>query len=314
MKTYRDSLRSKRRISRPEIIAPVTAYAAFDKAAQYFGMKIKYVPVDEDFRADVRKVKRLVNRKTAVIVGSAPSFPHGMIDPLEEMSEIALKAGVGFHVDACLGGFVLPWAEEMGYPVPPFDFRLPGVTSISVDTHKYGYASKGTSVILYRNGELRRFQYFSTSNWPGGLYVTPTFAGSRPGALSAGCWAALNRIGKSGYLKFSRSILETAESIKEGIRKIPELYILGDPQWVIAFSSESLNIYKIWDRMAQLGWSLNSLHNPPAIHICVTLPHTKQGVADRFLNDLAESVSFVKKNPDFKGDMAPIYGMAASIP
>jgi sphinganine-1-phosphate aldolase len=155
MKTYRDWALETKGISEPEMIVPTTAHAAFDKASQYFKIKMVRVPVKDDFRADVEATRLAINQNTIVIVGSAPPFPHGIIDPIEELSEMAREAGVGFHTDACLGGFLLPWAEKLGYPVPPFDFRLPGVTSMSADTHKYGYAAKGTSVVLYRGSELR---------------------------------------------------------------------------------------------------------------------------------------------------------------
>ncbi len=242
MKSYRDQAREERGTGEPEMIVPETAHVAFDKAAQYFNIKLIHVPVDEDFRADLTAVKDAINRNSIVIVGSAPSFPHGTIDPIEEMSTLALEAGIGFHTDACLGGFVLPWAEKLGVPIPSFDFRLPGVTSISVDTHKYGYAAKGSSVVLYRNRELRHYQYFVATDWPGGLYFSPTFAGSRPGALSAACWAAMVSIGEAGYIEATGRILETAEKIKAGISTIPELKVLGDPLWVIAFASPTLDI------------------------------------------------------------------------
>jgi sphinganine-1-phosphate aldolase len=230
------------------------------------------------------------------------------------MSEIARQHDIGFHTDACLGGFILPWAEKLGYAVSGFDFRLPGVTSISVDTHKYGYAAKGTSVILYRGHDLLHYQYYTATDWPGGLYFSPTFAGSRPGALSAACWAALTSIGASGYLEATSKILETAEKIKEGIRKIPELRVFGDPLFVIAFASDTLNIYKLLDYMSRKKWSLNGLHKPSCVHICVTLRHTQPGVAERFLADLQEAVDFVKAHPEEKGAMAPVYGMAATLP
>lgn len=314
MKTYRDRAKKEKNITRPEMIVPRTAHAAFDKAAQYFNIKIIHVPVGPDFRADVKAVKKAVNKNTIVIVGSSPGFPHGVIDPIEELSELARKKGIGFHTDACLGGFVVPWAEKLGYDIPSVDFRLPGVTSISADTHKYGYAAKGTSVILYRGTGLRRYQYFTITDWPGGLYFSPTFAGSRPGALSAACWAAMVSIGEKGYMAATRKILETADVIKNGIREIPELKILGDPLWVIAFVADDMNIYQVMDRMGQKGWSLNGLHKPACVHLCVTLRHTRPGVARRFVEDLKESVTFVKAHPDEKGDMAPVYGMAATIP
>jgi glutamate/tyrosine decarboxylase-like PLP-dependent enzyme len=314
MKTYRDWARDKRGITRPEMIVPATAHAAFDKAAQYFNIKMIHVPVDTNYQADVAAVRKAITRNTIVIVGSAPAFPHGIIDPIAELSELARTRGVALHVDACLGGFVLPWAEKLGYPVPPFDFRLAGVTSMSADTHKYGYAAKGTSVVLYRGAELRRYQYYTATDWSGGLYFSPTFAGSRPGALSAACWAAMIAMGEQGYLDATRRILETAAAIRKGIEAIPDLHVLGDPLWVIAFGSKTPDIYKVLDGMTARRWSLNGLHKPPAVHICVTLRHTQPGVAERFIADLREAVEDVRKHPDVKGGMAPVYGMAATLP
>jgi glutamate/tyrosine decarboxylase-like PLP-dependent enzyme len=314
MKTYRDQARKEKGIRRPEMVVPVTAHAAFDKAAAYFGIKMVKIPVDRDFQADVAAAARAINRRTVVVVGSAPSFPHGMMDPIAKLSELARGRGVGFHTDACLGGFVLPWAEELGYAVPPFDFRLPGVTSMSADTHKYGYAAKGTSVVLYRTPELRRHQYFTIADWPGGLYFSPGFAGSRPGALSAACWAAMVSIGRDGYRDATRRILETAGTIKAGIAAIPEIRILGDPLWVVAFTSPTLDIYRIMDAMGHRGWSLNGLHRPSCVHLCVTLRHTRPGVAARFITDLQSAVEEVKQSPAAEGGMAPVYGLAANLP
>jgi sphinganine-1-phosphate aldolase len=314
MKTYRDWARDHRGITRPEIVAPVTAHAAFDKAAQYFNMRIHRTPVGADCRAEVNAVKRAITRNTVVVVGSAPTFPHGVVDPIEELSEIARRRGIGFHTDACLGGFLLPWAEKLGYKVPPFDFRLPGVTSISADTHKYGYAAKGTSVVLYRGAELRRYQYFTAVDWPGGLYMTPTFGGSRPGALAAVCWAALVATGEQGYLLAAKGILETAAAIRKGVEAIPELRVLGDSLWIIAFASDVVDIYKVVDFMSQRRWNLNPLHKPPAAHLCVTLRHTRPGVTERFIGDLKSAVTHVKAHPEERGEMAPVYGMAATLP
>lgn len=314
MKTYRDWARDQKKITRPEMLVPVSAHAAFDKAAQYFNIKIKRIPLGVDYRADVAAARKAVTRNSVVLVGSAPSFPHGAVDPIEELSELAREKGIGFHTDACLGGFVLPWAEKLGYPVPPFDFRLPGVTSISADTHKYGYAAKGTSVVLYRSPALRRYQYFTATDWPGGLYFSPTFAGSRPGALSAACWAAMVNTGKNGYLAASRKILETAAKIKKGIQAIPELFILGDPLWVIAFGSKTLDIYRVMDYLSSRKWSLNGLHHPSCVHLCVTLRHTQPGVAERFIDDLKAAVDSVRNQPEAGSGMAPVYGMAANLP
>lgn len=314
MKTYRDHAREVRGIARPQMVVPTTAHAAFDKAAGYFDMEIVKVPVGPDFRADVSAMRKAIGKRTAVVVGSAPGFPHGAIDPIEELAAMAHQRGIGFHTDACLGGFVLPWAEKLGYPVPPFDFRVPGVTSMSVDTHKYGYAAKGTSVVLYRGRDLRHFQYYACTDWPGGLYFSPTFAGSRPGGLSAACWAAMVSTGEAGYMKATRAILKTADRLKAGIVRIPGLKILGDPLWVLAFASDTLDIYRVMERMTAQGWNLNGLYKPPCVHLCVTLRHTQRGVATRFLADLKRAVDHVAAHPGEGGGMAPVYGMAGTMP
>ncbi|EPX61466.1 Sphingosine-1-phosphate lyase [Cystobacter fuscus DSM 2262] len=313
-KTYRDYARAERGIEHPEMVAPASAHPAFDKAAHYFGVRMIRVPVAADYRADVQATRKALSRNTVMVIGSAPSFPHGVIDPIEELSELARERGIGFHTDACLGGFVLPWARELGYPVPAFDFRLPGVTSISADTHKFGYAAKGTSVVLYRGTALRSHQYFTSTEWSGGIYFSPTFSGSRPGALIAAAWASLVSTGDAGYREATRRILETADVIKRGIRAIPGLHVLGEPLFVIAFGSDSLNIYQVMDRLSEKGWNLNGLHKPPAVHLCVTQRHTQPGVAERFLADLRAAVEEVRANPNEKGNMAPVYGMAGTVP
>ncbi len=296
------------------MVVPVTAHAAFHKAAQYFNIKLKTVPFDSSFRADMKAVRRAINGNTIVLVGSAPSFPHGVIDPIAEMSALALSKNIGLHVDACLGGFILPWVKKLDYEVPDFDFSLPGVTSMSADTHKYGFAAKGSSVVLYRGKSLRAYQYFTITDWPGGLYFSPTFAGSRSGALSAMCWATLVSIGEDGYMDAARRIMTVADQIKAGIKAIPDLKIMGDPLWNIAFTSDQFDVYQIMDHMSERGWVLNGLHKPSCIHICLTLAHTQAGVAERFLEDLRQSVAAVKANPDKEGGMAPVYGMAANMP
>jgi sphinganine-1-phosphate aldolase len=314
MKAYRDHARQERGIRAPELVLPTTAHVAFDKACHYLGIRPVKIGLGSDLRASVDEARRAVGRHTIALVGSAPGFPHGLIDPIEELSELARARGVGFHTDACLGGFVLPWARRLGYRVPRFHFELPGVTSMTADTHKFGYAPKGTSVVLYRGLELRRHQYFTAPDWPGGLYASPTAAGSRPGALSAACWAAMLSVGEAGYLDATRRILETARTIKDGIAGIPGLRVLGDPLFVIAFVAEGFDVYRVLDVMSHKGWSLNGLHRPASVHLCVTLRHTEPGVAERFLADLRASVEEVRAAPAEKGGMAPIYGMAGSLP
>ncbi|MCJ7534127.1 MAG: aminotransferase class V-fold PLP-dependent enzyme [Anaerolineales bacterium] len=313
MKAYRDWARETKGIDEPEVVTPTTAHAAFTKAGDYFGIKIVRIPVGVDFRADVSATRDEINENTIALVGSAPPFPHGIVDPIEQLSELALQHQIGFHTDACLGGFILPWAEKLGYDIPPFDFRLPGVTSISVDTHKYGYAAKGTSVILYRGTELRHYQYFSVTDWPGGFYASPTFAGSRPGGLIAAAWAAMVSMGEQGYLDTARSILETTSWINNELRKIDEIEVIGDPPFMVTFRSERLNVYQILEYMTQRGWGLSGLHLPPCAHLCVTLRHTQEGIKERFLEDMKAAIEYVQDHPEASDGLGPIYGMAAAV-
>lgn len=315
MKTYRDQARAERGVSAPNIVAPLSAHAAFDKASQYFGIELRKVPLNADFRVNVDAARSLVDGQTVAMIGSAVQFPQGVIDPIEELAAIAAEHGVGFHTDSCLGGFVLPWAEKLGHPVPPFDFRVPGVTSMSCDTHKFGYAAKGTSVVLYRNPDLRSYQYYRTADWPGGLYFSPTFAGSRPGALSAQAWAALVSIGEEGYLAATKAILETAAVMRHRVAGVEGLELHGDSLWLVAFGSTDpeLDIYGVLDQMSHHGWSLNGLQQPASIHLCTTLRHTKPGIAERFVEDLQASVDTARGNPAAAGQMAPVYGMASSV-
>ena len=271
------------------------------------------IPVGPDYRADVHATGEAINANTIALVGSAPPFPHGIVDPIAELSELSRQHGLGFHTDACLGGFILPWAEKLGYPVPPFDFRLPGVTSISADTHKYGYAAKGTSVILYRGADLRRYQYFSVTDWPGGIYFSPSFAGSRPGALSAVTWAVMASMGESGYLQAAQRILETTAWIKEQVRQVPEIELIGDPLFMIPFRSDTLNIYQVMAFMGERGWGLNGLILPASLHLCVTLRHTQEGVKERFIQDLQDAVTYVRQHPEAREGLGPIYGMAGMV-
>ncbi|XP_042062092.1 sphingosine-1-phosphate lyase-like [Salvia splendens] len=314
VKSSRDYMKTKKGITNPEMIIPVSAHSAYDKAARYFKIKLWRVPVDQDFKADVKAIKRHINRNTIMIVGSAPGFPHGIIDPIEELGELAYTYGICLHVDLCLGGFVLPFARKLGYPLPPFDFCVRGVTSISVDVHKYGLAPKGTSVVLYRDHDIRKHQFVAVTEWTGGLYVSPTIAGSRPGALIAGAWAAMMSLGLEGYLENTRKIMEASKRLEEGVRQIPELFVVGRPDMtLVAFGSNSIDIFEVNDIMSSKGWHLNALQRPNSIHICVTLQHVN--VINDFIKDLADSVQTVKANPGpMKGGLAPIYGAAGKMP
>ncbi|MFQ5421925.1 MAG: pyridoxal phosphate-dependent decarboxylase family protein, partial [Anaerolineae bacterium] len=200
---------TKPHITQPEMVLPLSAHPAFDKAAHYFGVKSVRTPVTADWVADVAEVRTAVTPNTILIVGSAPAYPHGMVDPIADLAKIAQTHGILCHVDACVGGFMLPFVRQLGYPVPDFDFQVPGVTSISADLHKYGYAAKGASLILYRNRAIRRHQLFAATDWPGGIYASPTMGGTRPGGTVAAAWAIMNHLGASGYLAVADEVMKT---------------------------------------------------------------------------------------------------------
>ncbi|CAH0490922.1 unnamed protein product [Peronospora farinosa] len=315
-KAHREYYRHKHGITKPEIIACVTAHAAIDKACEILGIKLIKVPMDpKTLKIDLDAVRWSISSNTILLYSSAPNFPHGMIDDIEALSKLAVQNDVGLHVDCCLGGFVLPFARKLRQDIPVFDFSLPGVTSMSCDTHKYGYGSKGTSVVLYKNSTIRRFQYFTYPDWTGGLYVTPTLAGSRPGALSAAAWASMVRLGYEGYLEKTKGILDTVDEIKAGIQRIDGIHVLGDPKaMVVSFAGDKgVNALKVSDAMAKHGWSLNPLQHPISVHLCVTVRHI--GKAKKFLDALEAAVNLVKEdlNPSPEGGSA-IYGMASSLP
>lgn len=307
-------------------VVPVTIHAAFDKAGSYFGIRVHHIDVDPTtHKVDIKKLDRMVNFNTVLIAGSAPNFPHGIIDDISTLSKIALRRHVPLHVDACLGSFLVPFLEKAGFPTEPFDFRLRGVTSISCDTHKYGFAPKGNSVVMYRTKKLRSYQYFVTATWPGGVYASPSMAGSRSGSLIAGTWASLMKQGESGYISSCEAIISARQRIEQGVRDQldPDLYILGEPKVsVVAFASKTVNIYDIADHMGELGWHLNALQNPPAIHIACTRLTVE--ATELFLADLREAVTAVKlkgkvdkssgKGKAAQGDTAALYGVAGSLP
>jgi sphinganine-1-phosphate aldolase len=311
MLAYRETGR-ERGILRPEVIVPVTAHPALDKAGHLLGIDIVKAPLGADFRADVGWMRQHVTDRTVALVGSAPNYAHGLIDPIDELSELALERGVGLHVDGCLGGFILPWGERLGLPIPVFDFRLPGVTSISADTHKYGYALKGTSVLLYRDAALRRRQYFTAPDWPGGVYFSPGLAGSRSGGLVAAAWAAMVSLGEAGYLDVARRIFTTAAQIRRGIEAIPELEVIGDPTFLVAFRTRDLDVFHVNDHLIRRGWRLNGLQLPPALHFCVTRPNTLPGVADAFLADLRDAVDYARHPAQEHPRSGALYGLGGT--
>ncbi|KAL5964194.1 Sphingosine-1-phosphate lyase 1, partial [Taenia solium] len=309
-------------IKEPEMVIPVSAHAAFEKAGSIMNIRVKKVPLDpKTFKVDLRAMKRAITRRTCMLVGSAPQYPQGIIDDIEGIAKLGASRCIPVHVDCCLGGFLVPFMGEAGFPLDLFDFRLSGVTSISCDTHKYGFAAKGSSVIMYRNKGLRVNQFFLLPDWSGGIYASPTFAGSRSGALIAACWSAMMYFGREGYVKSTRRIVTTARTIARGVVSIPGLRVLGEPQVsVVAFTSDAFDIYQLAELMSHHpdgspNWSLSILQYPPAVHFCVTDMHARRDIAQLFLDDLKAAAERLLNSPKSKSTgMAAVYGMCAQIP
>lgn len=300
-------------ITEPEMIIPETAHAGFDKAGYYFGIKIHHIPVGKDYKVDLKKMKRFINSNTVLLAGSAPNFPHGIIDDIESIGKLGESYGIPVHVDCCLGSFIVSYMEKSGFKLPKFDFRVKGVTSISCDTHKYGFAPKGSSIIMYRSNKLRECQYYVNSEWVGGVYGSPTLAGSRPGALMVGCWATMLSIGNDGYIKSCQDIIHGARLLKKRIsEEIKELEIIGDPILsVVSFKSSKINIYELCDRLSKKGWHLSALQKPAALHIAITrLSCTK---IDELVEVLKVEVKELKGSGEAKGDTSALYGVAGSV-
>ena len=261
-------------------------------------------------------MSRAITSNTVVLVGSAPAYPQGIVDPIAEVAALASKHGIGMHVDCCLGGFLLPFMEKAGYAITPFDFRVKGVTSISADTHKYGYTPKGTSVVMYSSHALRQHQFFVDPSWQGGVYATPTICGSRAGCMIATTWATLLYMGEDGYVEATRKVVETARAIVKGAEGIPGVRVMGKPQaMVVAFDSKDFDIFRLVAALRKRGWNLNALQYPSSFHLCVTMLHTKEGVAERFVQDMRECAADIMKDPKAKATgQAAMYGLSASIP
>ncbi len=326
MLAYRDHARlgadGRPSITNPNVIKPETSHPAFDKACHLFGIEARNLDVDPD-TTTVRPadVAAAIDENTIAIIGSACNYGYGTIDPIPELSAIAVEHDVGLHVDGCLGGFILPFGEELGPEVtggqiPVFDFRLPGVTSISADTHKYGYGLKGTSTLLFRDKAVRNSQYFFRTDWTGGKYCSPGMDGSRSGGLLAATWASMVSLGRSGYLDYARQIFSTAHAMRAAVASHPELRIIGDPTFCFSFTSNpdgggDFDIYHVNDFMKLRGWRFNGQQYPNAIHMAVTRPQTQDGVADKFAADLAEAVPYAVDKKDEAPGSAAVYGGVA---
>lgn len=290
VKTARDRARAERGVERPKVIAPVSAHPAFDKAAHFCDIEMVHTPLRGDYRADVDAVADALDDDVALVVGSAFGYPHGVVDPIPELASLAAERGVSCHVDSCLGGFVLPFWDRLGHPVPPFDFRVEGVTSISADVHKYGYAAKGASVLLHRPAELYRYQGFVYEGWPGGLYGTRAVQGARGGGPIAAAWAVMRYLGTDGYLRLAEVVWETTQKLRDGVAAVDGLEVVGDPDGsVFAFTSTDGDVFAVGDAMDDRGWHLDRNQLPDALHLMVTPNHAS--VADRFLEDLRDAVA-----------------------
>lgn len=297
VKAARERGRAERGVTEPEMVVPESAHAAFHKAAHYFGLRVHKVPVRDDWRADVDAMAEYVGDRTVLVVGSAPQYPQGVIDPIPELARLAADAGASMHVDACMGGFVLPFLEMEGEEVPPWDFRVDGVTTISADIHKLGYAPKGASVILHRTKELRRHQTFVFDDWLGGFYASPNMQGTRPGLPMATAWAVMHHLGIDGYRRLTRVAVDAARRIAAGVRATPGLTVLGEPQahlLAIAADPEAahpVDVFALGDALARRGWFHDRQTPPDSLHATVSAGNAP--VVDEYLADLAACVDEV---------------------
>jgi glutamate/tyrosine decarboxylase-like PLP-dependent enzyme len=294
---------------RPNVLKPETAHPAFDKACHLFGIELRVAPVDPvTTQVDLEWVRENIDANTVALIGSACNYGYGTIDPITELGTIALEHGVGLHVDGCLGGFILPFGRELGYDIAPFDFSVPGVTTISADTHKYGYALKGTSVLCFADQELRNSQYFYQPDWSGGKYCSPGMDGSRSAGLLAATWAAMVHLGRSGYRHYAKEIFETSRAMQDVVLSHDSLRIIGKPSFLFSFTSDEFDIYLVNDFMRTRGWRLNGQQYPNALHMAVTRPQTQPGVIERWRTDVAEAVEYARTHAAEKPKSGAIYG------
>lgn len=294
----RERGRAERGIRSGEIVVAESAHAAFHKSAHMYDMVIHTTAVRDDWTADVEAMAAAVNERTVLVVGSAPQYPQGVVDPIPEIAALAAAVGANCHVDACMGGFVLPFAEMLGHDVPPWDFRVDGVHSISADVHKLGYAPKGVSVILHRTRELRRYQTWVFDGWLGGLYGSPNLQGTRSGLPMAAAWAVMQHLGTDGYLELTRRALDNAERVRAGIAAIDGIRVLGDGRFhLVALSADPaaadpIDVFALGDALAARGWLLDRQGPPDSLHATVSNSNTE--VIDEYLAALRACVDEVR--------------------
>jgi sphinganine-1-phosphate aldolase len=288
---------AERGVTRPNVVLPASAHAAFEKAAHYFGVESRRVPVGADWRADPAAVAAAVDGDTVLVVGSAPQYPQGVVDPVPALAGLAAERDISCHVDACMGGVTLPYLERLGHPVPPFDFRVEGVTSMSVDLHKYGYTAKGASVILYRTKELRRYQTFVTDNWLGGLYGSSGIQGTKSGGAMAAAWAVLQHIGDDGYLALTAAARRATEALAHAVAAVDGLVLRAPPDaTLVAFGAAdpvAVDVFAVADALWARGWYVDRQGPPPSLHCTVTAGH--EPYIDDFTGSLRDAVEEVTR-------------------
>ena len=298
--------------ARPNIIKPETAHPAFTKAGLLFGVEMRIAPVDPiTTQVDLDWVAHHIDANTVALIGSACNYGYGTVDPITELGALALEHEIGLHVDGCLGGFLLPFGRELGYDIPPFDFSVPGVTTISADTHKYGYALKGTSVLAFADQSLRNKQYFYLTDWSGGKYCSPGMDGSRSGGLLAATWAAMVHLGRDGYRGYAKAIFETSARMQVAVTRHSSLRILGSPSFLFSFTSDDFDVYLVNDFLRTRGWRMNGQQYPNALHMAVTRPQTQPGVVEKWAVDLADAVEYATAHRDEAAKSGAIYGGVA---
>ncbi|GMI34453.1 hypothetical protein TeGR_g3720 [Tetraparma gracilis] len=305
-----------RGITSPEIVCCETAHPAIHKACKYFGIKLVKCPMDSKCAMTAATAKPYITSSTVALYASAPTFPHGVVDDIPGLSDLALARGIGLHVDNCLGGFLLSFMKSNGLLHKPFDFEVPGVTTMSVDLHKYGGSNKGNSVCLFRTEELRQSTYMPSWDGCEGLYVTPTIQGSRSGATISAAWSTLMNTGVNGYDVVAKNHHSTLEKARAAVEAIDGIELLVTPDAAIlpmVASDKKIDIYLIASRMEKKGWNLFTGQNPPCLGLCIGDVHLK--MLDTWVKDLTESVAHVQAHPDEKPTgNAAVYGSASTIP
>ncbi|MDA8793864.1 aminotransferase class V-fold PLP-dependent enzyme [Bacteriovoracaceae bacterium] len=322
LKAYRNKARKKNKWWRNqnEIILPESTHVAFEKGAEILGLKVRKAKLKDDYSVDIENVKKLINRRTLILVGSAPQYPHGVIDDISSLSKLALENNIGLHVDCCLGGYFLPWLEKLGIKLPLFDFRLEGVSSISLDNHKFGYSAKGVSTLVYRDIDLMAEQFFITTDWCGGLYASPSFPGTKGIAPMATAYAAIKHLGQKGFIQNAQTLMNKTRELQKIITQNGELEIIGKPVmnvFAVKSNNPNLNVFVLADQLQKKGWHVDRQQKPNSIHFILNPQHLAH--IDEFEIDFNQTVEELLMRPDkfnhaAEEGNAAIYGLVAKIP